>query len=193
MANGYYENRTPRQVRNRKRKLALLLSLILLMGTAIGGTLAYLISDSSQVTNSFIAGHVDCVVEKNGNEYTVRPSVEMDQNIGKKATNTNIYLRVAIVANWVDAEGVYWEKPNVTVSGNKWVPIGDYWYYKNEVVPNGAADVLTVTISETRDGYTPQIQVLAEAIQAEGENAAGKTPVELAWGSEAAQTVGAIS
>lgn len=113
---------------------------------------------SAKVTNTFTPGHVDCVVSGSGNRFTIAPD---------KDTNTNVYLRAAVVGNWVDGKGnVYWMAPSFEVSGSSWNKVGDYYYYQSEVAPGGEASELTVTLtSETPEGYTFQVQVLAEAIQ----------------------------
>lgn len=152
--------------------LAVMVSLVLLVGTAADGTLAYLFTGPKSVTNTFAPGQVGCVVENQGNNsFIVRPSTEDDE--GKPNTNTPVYLRAVVVANWVDASGaVHWQNPNVAVSGSKWSPSGNYWYYTESVAPKGVANALTVSLPNTTvapDGYTTlQIQVLGEAIQANG-------------------------
>lgn len=140
------------------KKLTLLLSVVLLLGAVVGGTVAYLTAGTGKVTNTFTPGHVDCVVSGSGNRFTIAPD---------KDTNTNVYLRAAVVGNWVDGKGnVYWMAPSFEVSGSSWNKVGDYYYYQSEVAPGGEASELTVTLtSETPEGYTFQVQVLAEAIQ----------------------------
>lgn len=146
--------------------LALLVSVMLVMGTAVDGTLAFLFTKSESVTNTFEPGHVGCVVSEpvnnNGKyEYTLSPD---------NKTNTSVYIRAAVVANWADSEGnVHWQNPAVTVSGTGWTKYGEYWYYQPEVAPGGSATALTVTLDNDEatpsNDYSLQIQVLGEAIQ----------------------------
>ncbi len=72
--------------------------------------------------------------------------------------------------------------------GNAWKEIGGYYYYKGKVAPDGGktgvlieeCDELTdKTIGDTT--YTLSVEILAQSIQADGKNASGQTPVELAW------------
>lgn len=165
MANGRYETNKPRRRRHYKRKSALLLSLVLLLGTVFTGTLAYLVADRVFVTNTFVPGHVDCEVTNtstdNGHTFTVKPDNE---------TNTDVYLRVAIVATWGDDQDIHYAAPQISVSGNNWSVDSDgYYYYQLKVSPGGQAEPFTVTTTETSpvDGYKFQVRVLAEAIQAD--------------------------
>lgn len=147
------------------------LSLILVLGMGVGATVAYLIADSDTVTNTFSPGHVGCVVtggtaQIGTNTYTVKPDSD---------TNTDVYLRATVVANWVDGAGnVYWQPPKIdSVSGENWSGSGIY-YYGPMVAPDGAASPLTVTVSGTNpdaNTYHLEIDVLGEAIQAEPSEA----------------------
>lgn len=162
MSNKYV--RKNRRSKSSMKTLALLLSVVLIMGAVIGGSLAYLQTNSTSITNSFTPGHVGCVVENDGNKYTVKPD---------KDTNTPVKLRAAIVANWVDEDGnVYWQQPQVTVTGDKWTLENDgFYYYGPEVPVGGTATPLQITSDDTMTGYSLQIQVLGEAIQAKPDEA----------------------
>lgn len=157
--------RKPRRSRRRRvdpKKMALLLSVVLLFGMSVGGTVAYLAAQSQKVSNTFTPGHVDCIVTPgDGNTFTVKPDSQ---------TNTDVYIRAAVVVNWVKEGKIHWQAPSFTVSGTDWEKRDDgYYYYKNEVAPDGTTDAFTVTcISDALDGYELQIEVLAEAIQSAG-------------------------
>ena len=164
MKHGRYHKRSAAGRKNSSKKLALLLSLILLMGAIIGGTLAYLVTSTGPVANTFEAGHVGCTVTANGHEFTVAPDSK---------TNTTVYLRAAVVANWVKDGAVYWQNPAVSVThDDNWKPNQDgFYYYQPEVSPNGSATKLTITTNDTApSGYQLQIQVLGEAIQSKPGN-----------------------
>lgn len=158
-------NRKSRRIKSSTKTLALLLSVVLIMGAVIGGSLAYLQTNSTSITNSFTPGHVGCEVKNTADGFVVAPDSD---------TNTPVKLRAAIVANWVDGDGnVYWQQPQVTVTGDKWAVnnTDGFYYYSENVVPKGAAEPLTVSLNQGQvapsASYNLQIQVLGEAIQAE--------------------------
>lgn len=141
--------------KNGSKKMILLASLLLMLATAIGGTLAYLISDSSQVTNSFIAGEVSCEVQDN---YSV-----------KNNGNIPAYIRAVVVVNWVENDKVLATAPKgaiyTIIPGDGWVEKNDdgIYYYSQAVLPGDSTTAFTVE----HEGAAPQIQILAEAIQTE--------------------------
>lgn len=178
MANGNYESRRSRRIG--KRKLAMVLSLVLLMAMAIGGTMAFLITRSENVANTFAPGHVGCDVSvdnvKNMDIWTVKPD---------KKTNATVYLRAEVVANYAKEEDgatvIHWSQPKIDLENvadesedtnifGSWSKIGDYYYFSDEVAPSHKDNVRRfkiVTTGTPPAGYTLQIQVLGEAIQAD--------------------------
>ena len=117
---------------------------------------------------------VTCEVTKNENVYGIT-------NTG----NVNAYVRVAVIANYVDGatEGdgaSYWTTPEYTVTladESKWVKYGNYYYCMVSVEPENTADedaesiqFGTVTVTSTSpSGYAPQVEVIANVIQATAE------------------------
>ena len=174
MANGNYESRRSRRIG--KRKLAMVLSLVLLMAMAIGGTMAFLITRSENVANTFAPGHVGCdVIAHNDGIWTVKPDED---------TNAKVYLRAEVVANYAKKEDgatvIHWSQPKIDLENvadesedtnifGSWSQIGDYYYFSDEVAPSQKDNVRRfkiVTTGTPPAGYTLQIQVLGEAIQA---------------------------
>lgn len=169
MINQNRRKKSHRRMKSSMKTLALLLSVVLIMGAVIGGTIAYLQTDSQSVTNSFVEGHVGCEVAKDGDNYIVKPDAE---------TNTSVKLRAAVVVNWVDGDGnVYWQAPNIEkVEGTDWSKndTDGFYYYLKDVPVSDKDNVpsLKITTSGTKpDGYELQIQVLGEAIQAKPDAA----------------------
>lgn len=151
-----------RRTRRRRldpKKFAVLLSVVLLMGMTVGGSLAYLATQSQRVKNTFVPGHVDCIVHPgSGNTFTIEPDSE---------TNTDVYIRAAVVVNWVKDGKIHWDAPAFTVSGKDWSESGGFYYYVSQVAPDGETAPFTVTLtSENLSDYDLQIEVVAEAIQA---------------------------
>ena len=85
---------------NRKKTVLLLAMVVLILAGAVGGTLAYIVTSSGPVQNTFTPAHVTCAVEEDFSDNTIKKDVKI-RNTG----NTSAYIRAAIVANWVDKDG----------------------------------------------------------------------------------------
>ena len=187
MYQGRFENATPkrRPRRGTKRLSTLLLSVILVVTIAVGGTVAYLVTQVTPVTNTFTPSHVSCEVEENFNG-TVKTNVNV-----RNTSDIDAYIRVKLVTYRVndDLQHIGGEAtiPPFT-PGDGWVKNGEYYYYTKSVAPGEkpATDLIesiALTGSYTdADGGKQVIEVMAEAIQAKGVNSNGQKVVEEAWG-----------
>lgn len=197
MYNGKYSERqssgkrAARRRRRRIRNTALSLALILLLGMAIGGTIAYLTRDGGSVTNNFVPGEVAIDIHEGFNETTgVKSSIEIENT---NDSNIPVYIRVALVGNWADAEDkICINHQNDPLSsltlGENWKKGSDgfYYYTKSVAVGEKTSDLLKddITLSEANDGCCYQLEVVASAIQADGETD-GQNPIDAvvnAWG-----------
>ena len=74
----------------------------------------------------------------------------------------------------------------VDMGESKWVLHNGYYYYTDIVSPNESTehlfDSITVVDGATPKGYALSVELLSQSIQAEGTNAKGEKPVQLAWG-----------
>ncbi len=210
MYNGKYaKSSAGKRFRGSKRTSTLILSLLLLLTFAIGGTLAYLVADTKPVENSFTPGEVTCDV-------TDEVDKNYKQNIQVTNTgNVDAYLRVKLVSYRTNdlneiiggtASVVYTPPEN-----SLWIHYGDHYYYTLPVKPGDKptedlAQVLEgesaaekgIKLSEYEmlfdgdgeklsgdmEGGKQVIEVIAEAIQADGVDKNGNHPVTLAWGIE---------
>lgn len=173
MYKGKYSNK-------KKRRLApwAALALALVLTLSVGGTIAYLITDTGPVTNTFTPGNVACeVIEKF--DGTTKSDVKI-----KNTGNTDAYIRAAIVVNWIDTNGHF--APEVVNNdeyrldlGNGWIEQGGYYYWPSSVAASAETGKLIQSCSPnvTKEGYTLCVEVLADAIQATPINA-----VKDAWG-----------
>lgn len=166
--------------KGRGRLAMMVLSIVLLLGVAIGGTIAWLSTKTTPVTNTFTPAQVACEVT--------------EQFDGKKKTNINVkntgniavYIRVKLVTYRTNDAGQHIggtaKLPEFT-PGKNWVKHGEYYYYTLPVAPDekpaaNLADSMTLTDSyEDADGGKQALDVMAEAIQSEPEKAVGE-----AWG-----------
>lgn len=164
MKQGKYQKIVP--VRRRRTKPTLLLACIaLILCLSIGGTLAYIVANSGTVNNEFVPAQVSCEVI-NGSTISV-----------KNTSDIPAYLRATYVVNWMDSDGnVSGTSPDASVEvASEWASGGDGFYYYNGsvAVDESKSFIISYSASGTApsDDYTLTVEVVAEAIQAEGMGA----------------------
>ena len=189
------------------RKILLLgLAALVLVGTVVAGSIAWLISSPGGLVNTFTLGQVDNEVWEGENP--TDPSSDGSVYLGKEGIKQNVqiknagtvpaYIRVALVpasrTEDGDGTGLAANLDQLTKSdfpGTDWVEFGDYYYHIKPVDPDGFT---TSLLSSAAVSYTNlntvyadkhfELQIISQAIQAEGENSSGKAPVTIAWGDE---------
>ena len=150
------------------RTAVLLIAIILLISTAVGSTVAFLATKTEPVENSFEYANVSCKVTQNCD---TDGSIVQVKNTG----TISAYIRAAVVANWIDADGnIAASVPegysyDLTCSSGSWAQGKDgFFYYLLPVAPGASTEgnllTCTVTCPETPE-YTLSVEVLAEAIQ----------------------------
>ena len=185
MYHGKYEARHLQRRRKRRSKKTgmLFLSLLLVIGMVVGGTVAWLSTKSAPITNTFLPSHVSCSVTEEFNG-TTKSNVNVI-NTG----DIDAYIRVKLVTYRVNDKeqhiGGTAEIPDFK-PGAGWVKNGDYYYYTKPVAPDeqpetSLIDSITLTGSyddaDDADGGKQVIEVMAEAIQSTPAKA-----VTEAWG-----------
>lgn len=183
--------RTPRHGRRLGfgRQVLLLAALAVIAMGVVGGTVAYLVTNTGSVVNTFVPGYVKCVINENFNDGdTVKENVTV--------TNKGIvgaYIRAAIIVTWKDSAGniaatvpVEGYDYNLKLNTNNWTHSGDYYYYKSSVEPNGTTEKLveSCTALKSNGDYTLSVEILADAIQSSPDSA-----VTQAWGNDALNLV----
>lgn len=173
-----------------KRSLALVASLVLMLSTGLGTTLAYIFMSTDDVTNTFTPAKVPptIVEEFNG---TVKSKVQI-----KNDGNVSAFIRVAVIATWKDGQGNI--APTAPIKGthfdwetgsSKWfqkTPSDGYYYYTDAVAAEAITENL-FTNCQLMEGVTPpegyslSIEILAQTIQADGVDSEGKHPVAEQW------------
>ena len=155
-----------------KRRLApwVALVLALVLTLSVGGTIAYLVTDTNAIQNTFIPGKISCKINEDGWEdgNTVKQNVTVT-NTG----NADAFIRAAIVMNWINSNGEYAPEAveasdyEITL-GSGWTKNGDYYYWSGSVAPNGTTGELIKSCEPVtaKDGYTLCVEILADAIQA---------------------------
>lgn len=145
-----------------KKKLTVLVALLLLVTVSVGGTLAWLATQTAPVTNTFTPSHVTTAVDEQ-----IKGSTKESVSI-KNTGDTNAYLRATYVLNYVDADGnILPGTPDVTLTENteNWDKGSDgYYYSKNSVAPDASLELFTNVTA----GAGVQMTIIAEGIQSTG-------------------------
>lgn len=179
--------RRPGRPLSSRKALFALVSVLVLVFAAVGVTVAYLQTQTEPLENQFTPAKVSCKVEE-----TFDGNVKSDvfiQNTG----DTDAFIRVAIVANWVQTDdndnskvtSVHAQQPVLDVDytltlaadvNAKWLKDSNgFYYYKDAVQPNEVTDTLIkecTLIGEAPAGYTLAVEIVASAIQASPETVA---------------------
>lgn len=181
--------RTPRHGRRLGfgRQVLLLAALVVIAMGVVGGTVAYLVTKTDPVVNTFTPGEVSCKIDETF-DGTTKSNVYVT-NTG----NTNAYIRAAIIVTWKDAAGniaatVPAKGTDYTLELNEtdWVEHDGYYYYKGSVAPNAQTEnlIITCTAKNSNGDYTLSVEILADAIQSSPDSA-----VTQAWGNDALNLV----
>ena len=166
-------------MKNRNRRKIIKSSLLLiavaaLLVAAVGGTVAYLVTNTLPVVNTFTPATVDTEVTDN-----ISGNTKRDVQI-KNSSNIPVYMRVAVVANWYKAGEVVAPWNNYVGLGvtSDWT-LRDGYYYYNGTVAAGAEVKLfdSYTATGGPDGAHLEMDIISQVIQAEPTRA-----VEGAWG-----------
>lgn len=177
-----------------KKTLTALVSVALLLLVGSGSTLAYLFTNTDSVKNTFTPAQVSCAVVENDQAYTsntVNITNNNKSNVTiKNTSNVPAYIRAAIVVTWKKADGtVYAVSPKASEYhleiGTDWTKSGDFYYFKSDVDADHSTSALIISAyqnSNAPTGYYLSIEIVAEAIQAEGM---GVTSALNAWAKAA--------
>lgn len=165
-----------------RKTATLLVAIVLLLGVAVGTTVAYLIDRTEKIENKFEYAKTDVTVTEDF-DGTTKQNVKVWNK-----SNIPVYVRATYVVNWVDAHGnIVTPDPNeykyqLDVNPDtKWVQgKGGYYYYPTPVQPgkSTAGSLLTCEVTKQPENpeYTLSVEILATAIQSEPKDA-----VEAVW------------
>lgn len=162
------------------RVTAIVMATVLLLALAIGGTVAWLSTNDTPITNTFTPSKVACEVQE---EFDGK--VKTDVNV-KNTGDTKAFIRVKLVTYRTNGAGDHIGGTATLPSfdrGANWVEYDGYYYYTLPVAAGGTpvtnlTDRMTLTENyPDADGGHQSIDVMAEAIQSVPEAA-----VQDAWG-----------
>ena len=166
-----------KQLRRPKRLATLLVSLLLVLGVAVGGTVAFLSTRTDSKENTFTPSKVTCEVTETFNN-------NVKSNVAVKNTgDTTAFIRAAINVTWMSNQ----DAANQTVSSKvpvkntdysiqladntNWIQGADgYYYYQLPVAPQDSTEVLIEECklqnnASVPDGYHLSVEIVASAIQ----------------------------
>ena len=166
------------------RAVLLLVSLVLVLSAAIGGTLGYLTGQVS-VTNTMQVGEFTTKIDEN-TENGIKSDVKV-QNTG----DYDAYIRAVVVVTWQNENGEVYpvapvaNKDYIIEYGNQnqWSVHGGFYYYNGVVGAEQSTGNLINRCEpvggKAPKGYDLNVEILASAIQAEPAQA-----VKDAWGMQ---------
>ena len=152
---------------NRPKHFAALLALVLILVCTVGGTVAYLVTHTDPVVNTFTPGEVSCQVEEKFEGNNVKTEA-----VVKNTGNVPAYIRVAVVANTIDAQGNITGMttlPDNWRNAEKWTKSGNFYYYNDVVQPGDVTANLLTAAGIDLTGI--QVTILASAIQSMPDDA----------------------
>lgn len=200
-------DRSQRIIQSTLRKpLLLLVSVIFLFTLAAGVTLSYLLDTSSEVVNTFTPAEVNVGINETfSNENNTKSKVSF-RNTSNGTQGVDAYIRAKIVITWQDVNGNvagvspvegtdYRISMTDNYTGNWIVDSEGIYYHKAAVAPQSDTSELISEIVQlqSKNGYNLHVEILAEAIQAEGTNTDGTPAVELAWTDVEVDSSGKLS
>ena len=167
----------------KKRTLALLLALVLVIGVAAGGTVAWLTAKSDTVVNTFTYGDINITLaETTGDTYKIIPGVDIakDPKVTVEAGSEACWLFVRVAEeNWPTATENGTRKVNYAIADG-WTKLEDGVYYR-EVAADTADtsfnvlkdNVVTVSENLTKTDINnittqPKLTFTAYAVQKDG-------------------------
>ena len=176
MKNGKYANNNRKRRLRWSKQFVLLASIAVLLVGVIGGSLAYLFTNTDPVVNTFTPGKVNIKVEETLGENT-------KSNVSIKNTgNVKAKIKAMVVITWQNANGdVFHKQPEPVTDytikwgeSTKWSPkaLNTWCIYSDEVEAGNLTETLIDEIKVIKQcedaNYKLVVDVIAEAIQAEG-------------------------
>ena len=169
----------------KRKSFLVLFSLALILLFAVGGTLAYIVTSTNDVKNTFEPAQVACEVEEQF-DGTIKSDVKI-RNTG----DIDAYIRAAVIITWKDSDGnisavapVAGTDYNIIYQLGDWIKGSDgYYYFKNPVAAGAVTGTALIDSCELLescnrpgDNYDLSVEILADAIQSTPDNA-----VEESW------------
>lgn len=197
----------------RRRRTAGLLALALVGALAVGGTFAWLTSTSDTVINTFTSAKVETNIDEIF-DGKVKENVKVTNPKNDDDEAVDVYIRAKVVVNWVElngdgtvksvsatapVEGKDYTEQSKWGTDSGWIQGADgFWYWKNRVAPGGFTGNLIESLSQLQNASVPEncvlsVEILSEAIQADGKTSDGNPAVMDAWGVTGGSSVQGVN
>ena len=166
------------------KTVAILLALVLAIGCAVGGTLAWLISQTESVVNTFTYGDIDIdLTETTGTEYKIIPGVNISKDPKVTVTAGSeacwLFVKVEEQGTFVANKVTYGIADDWRKGDGEKIPTNVYYREVNAVTADTSFNVLednqvTVRDTLTKDevdqlkGKNPTLTFKAYAVQKDG-------------------------
>ena len=180
---------------NRRRSVGMktfvaMLALVLVIGCAVGGTVAWLVSSTNAVVNTFTYGDINITLgETTGSDYTIIPGVNIDKNpkVTVKKDSEACWLFVEVkeegtfVANkvtysiadgWTQGDGtkipadVYYRAVDAVKSDTDFAVLKDNKIYVSEELSKSDIKSITAQPKLTFTAYAVQRDGIADPVKA---------------------------
>lgn len=171
--------------RQQRFNKSIILSVVLvsILAAAAGSTLAFLVTRTDSVKNTFNYSNVACMVKEEA--FTNGTSVEKSNVRVLNTGDTESYIRAAIIVTWKDSVGnVYAMEPQkdkdytITINDSDWFEKDGFYYYTKPVSPQEETGILIENCSingSGLEGYGLSVEILASAIQSKPTKAVEKS------------------
>lgn len=152
-------NHSHRSRRRNHKPLITVLTVFFVLSIAIGGTVAFLVTKTEPVENTFTPTDVSCSVE-------ITSAGARVQNTGK----IDAHIRVYVLANYINGERHVCAAHSVAapMPGDGWTLENGFYYCNTTIAPNAFTPYLYTShdLAQTaEDGCVLKIEVVASAIQ----------------------------
>lgn len=161
------------------KAVTLMASLLVVLGLAVGGTVAILFDKTEAITNTFTPAEITTTVDE-GTGNGVKSNVKI-----KNEGTTDAWIRAAVIITWQNEAGeVYGKAPvagtdytityqTVTdpTTASSWYKGKDDFYYYTSPVAAGKSTGVLISECKLKDGVTPPtgynlcVEILGSAIQ----------------------------
>lgn len=162
-----------------RKYAALVISLALIFIVGIGSTVAYILTHTDPVKNTFVPAAASCEIEENFDG-----DVKTDVKV-KNTGSADAYVRASIVVTWVDESGNVSSQAPVLGTDytmtldltNGWVRFDDgFYYYTKALAPSAETSSLIDECKMADSAVVPNgchlsVEIIASAIQAEPASA----------------------
>lgn len=172
------------------RQVLLLAALAVIAMGVVGGTVAYLVTNTGSVVNTFEPGYVSCRINEKGpdgkKDFENNVDTEKKNVTVTNTGNVDAFIRAAIIVTWKDSAGniaatvpVKDTDYSMELNETNWKKQGDYYYYNSSVESMGTTENLikSCTVLNPNGDYNLSVEILADAIQS-----TPATAVIEAWG-----------